>query len=291
MLYVSSSLGIVKNNLSGVEQWSNNFSNICMAVDNIGQVVFSGYSNSNTLFRLDSNGTINLSDSTINARSIAIDSNNDIYLIASETFPDTYNLVKYNNNGIQQWSYNQFPAAPPFGDFTMELIVDGNNNLWAIGLQDSMFCFSPQGNLNWAKSMNGLDNYMIATATNWNSVFVLGTVPSFGGSDIKATLFNSFGNPSWSVSYNGIVNGQEFAQDIVYDGNGLYLLENLEQNSNFIESKLSVNSQGPPVSVVALFHNTPTVSSVGDGKIAVVFWRCIGSPKHEPVFGEDEVHD
>ena len=235
MLYLSSGLGIVKYSLSGVEQWSNNYSNTCMAVDNNGQVVFSGYSNVNTLFRLDSLGNINLSDSTINAQSIAIDSNNDIYLIVSESFPGTYNLVKYNNNGVQQWSYNQFPASPPFGDFTMELLVDDNNNLWAIGLQDSMFCFSPQGNLNWAKPMNGLDNYIIATSLNWNSVFVLGSVPSFGGSDIKATLFNSFGNPSWSVTYNGIVNGQEFGQDIVYDGNGLYILENLEQDTRLIK--------------------------------------------------------
>jgi hypothetical protein len=235
MLYLSSSLGIVKYSLGGVEQWSNNYSNSCMAVDNIGQVVFSGYSNVNTLFRLDNNGNINLSDSTINAQHIAIDSNNDIYLIACESFPGTYNLVKYNNNGIQQWSYNQFPVSPPFGDFAMELLVDGSNNLWAIGLQDSMFCFSPQGNLNWAKSMHGLDNYMIATNLNWNSVFIVGSTPSFGGFSITATLFNSLGNPSWTTTYNGVVNGQEFAQDIFYDGNGLYLLENLEQNTRLIK--------------------------------------------------------
>lgn len=231
MVYVGSSSGMAKFDLNGTEQWSNAYFLQYMNVDHAGQVVFSAYvSNPNTIFRVDSNGVLNFSDSSINAQRITIGADNSFYLLNSN-FP-SYELVKYDSAGVFQWSYNQFPQAPPFGDIGMEMLVDYNNDLVVVGLSDTMYKFSPAGNVQWIKPMNGLDNYRLdAEIAGSNIIAVAGSIQGFGGYDMGVSFFDLNGNSNWSGVYNSGAASQEFTVDMSVNGDGVYVIEDNDQNT------------------------------------------------------------
>jgi hypothetical protein len=231
MVYVGSSSGMAKFDLNGSEQWSNAYFLQYMNVDNIGQVVFSAYvSNPNTIFRVDSNGVLNFGDSSINAQRITIGADNSFYLLNSN-FP-SYELVKYDSAGIFQWSYNQFPQAPPFGDIGMEMLVDYNNDLIVVGLSDTMYKFSPSGNIQWIKPMHGLDSYRISASIVYNNFLAIaGSVQAGLSYDMAVSFFDLNGNQSWSGMYTGNVALQEFTVDMAVNNDGVYVIEDNNQNT------------------------------------------------------------
>lgn len=255
MLYAASGSGIAKYDLNGNEQWSNTYVVSRMAVDNAGQVIFINYSGSSTnLFRIDANGNLNFSDSTFYATRIAVDADNSFYLLASN-YP-TYELVKYDSTGMQQWSYNQFPQPPPFGDIGMELLVDYNQDLVVVGVSDTIYKFSPTGSVQWIKPMNGLDNYLIAATVSYNNLLsVAGTTSGFGSGNMGVALFDVNGNRSWSGTYDGVVNGTEFTVDMTINSGDIYVIENNNQNTTLVKFE-------NPVLTTAIDYNLVCVDSV-----------------------------
>jgi hypothetical protein len=83
--------------------------------------------------------------------------------------------------------------------------------------------------------MSGLDGYQISVKMDGSNLYVAGTVSGFGSGISKVAFFDLNGNESWSATYNGVVNGQEFLTDFDFDANGFYLLENLNQNGRLIK--------------------------------------------------------
>jgi hypothetical protein len=234
MLFLSSYSGIAKFDLAGNELWSNTYSVFGFNVDHLSRVVFSGFiNNTSCVCRLNSNGSLDFIDSTHTAEKIGIDNDNNIFLLGSN-FP-TYYFTKLDSSGTFQWSYNQLPVAPAFGDFGMEVLADMNNDILLVGIQDTIFKLNPNGQLLWKKTMSGLDNYQISAKMDGSNLYVAGTVSGFGSGISKVAFFDLNGNESWSATYNGVVNGQEFLTDFDFDANGFYLLENLNQNGRLIK--------------------------------------------------------
>ena len=230
-VYVASINGIAQFDFWGLEQWSHAYLVAAMDVDYNGQMIFSAYvSNPNTIFRVDVNGNINFSAVSIIAKRIAVDQNNGFYL-----FDDTnsnYELVKFDSAGAFLWNYNQFPAAPPFGDIGMEVLVDYNNDVIVAGVFDTIYKFSSSGIIKWIKPMNGLDNYRIAAQiTGNNQIAVAGSVQGSGGYDMAFSFFDLFGNVNWSGLHNGGGLSQEFVVDMTVLGDGVYIIEDKDQNT------------------------------------------------------------
>jgi len=283
-LFLGSYSGMAKFDLNGNEIWSNTNTALAMVVDNLGRIIYSGYDTlNNTIFRINQDGVINFSDASISAQKLVVDSENSFYLFSS-TFPE-YELVKYDSLGQEQWTYSNFPQALPFGDIGMELSVDNSNNLWVIGLSDTIFKFSSNGNLIWQKSMHNTDNYLIAKqSVEQDALFVLGSTQSFGGYDHKVVLFNSNGNLSYSNTYNGTDDGQEFAVDLIVNADGLYVLGNVENNTEVIKfpNPISFNSivDFSSICVDSVWYDTENPNSLNislfNGSLGFINYPYIG---------------
>ncbi|REJ81715.1 MAG: T9SS C-terminal target domain-containing protein [Bacteroidetes bacterium] len=224
-VYLQSSTGLAVFDSNGNELWSYAVSAFSMTVDLSGQMLASVYDGSGpvrTILRFDLNGQINFSDSVMIAHRMITDLDKSIYLISTD-FPN-YELIKLDSSGAFAWSRSLQPSPPPFGDLSLEMLVDFNNELWVAGVDDTIFRFDSSGNLLLAASMQGLDQYRLsAKLVNGNTPLICGTV--FDGVSHNPTMaaFNRLGQISWLADINSNLT-QEFGVDMVANFSGAYLL-------------------------------------------------------------------
>lgn len=207
---------------NGTAIWSNPIICTDMIVDATDRIIVTSFPQpTSTLFRFLSNGAIDLSIATIPRAKVTMDTNNNIYLLSE--IPN-YELVKFNSSGVFQWNVTAFPAAPPFGDIGYDVVTDGSGNVYAVGLQDSMFKFDPTGALIWSRSLNGLDDYITkAQIYSTDLLFVGGSFSTLGGFDQGVAAYNSNGVRVWFGTHNSN-NQQEFVVDMAVGVAGVFLL-------------------------------------------------------------------
>jgi len=226
--------GIAVFSLNGDEKWSKHVGARRMAVDNKGQMIVSAVdTTTNTIYRFDSTGTLNFSDSTINAERIATDMDNNFYLLG---YISQYAVVKYDSAGNFKWQRTNLPFQPGFGDIGYDVLVDYESNVILTGLNDTMFKFSSAGALIWRKSMHGLDSYMTsAEITFSNLIAIAGSVYAGNDYSLKVATFDRNGNQNWSGTYNAAIGKQEFAVSATIDNSGVYVAENNNQNTTLVK--------------------------------------------------------
>jgi hypothetical protein len=252
LLYMFNGIGVAVFDTTGSEKWSE-LSNVNqIEVDNEGRLISTGYfPNNKSINRYDINGNPEFADSTIAAERIAVDSYNNIYLLSQ--WP--YELVKIDSDGIVQWDYNLFPPNISFGDPGFEVLTDYSNDIYVIGITDTMYKFRLDGNLIWKKPMNGLDSYKInATITYMNFLAIAGSVEDSLQYNVMVALFDLNGNRYWYGMHNSN-NQQEYSAGLAIDYYGIYLLEDSMSNS----SLLKFNN---PYSSMSLDFNNICVDSV-----------------------------
>jgi hypothetical protein len=231
-LYVSSSSGIAVFDLNGNEIWSNTISATAAHTDQSGRFIISGYSSGNNFFIFDSTGTQIHGDSTFYADKIISDNENNIYTLTDDP---VYTLVKYDSSGILQWFHDSFPDRPPFGDIGFEVLTDFYKNVYAVGLNDTMFKFDQNGNLLWEKSMNGMDNYLLnAQITFLNLLAIAGAENGIGGYDAHVNIYNDQGVVNWSGNYSSNA-VQEFPVSMAINNSGIFVLEDSISCSDLIK--------------------------------------------------------
>ena len=232
LLYLKGEGGIAVFDLFGNEQWSVGVAPIYIAVDNAGRVVASLYAGATNLIRYNTDGSVDFTAVTIDASHIAIDYQNNIYLINSY---GTYNLVRFDSSGTFSWIKEDIAVCPPFGDLSVELIIDWDQDIIAIGLNDSMYKYNYNGDFEWQRSMNGLDSYRISTALfSQNYILIAGTIQDSFDNYVRVATFDALGNQNWYGEYN-IVPEQEFSVDMTFDDSGIYILEDSVANSELIK--------------------------------------------------------
>lgn len=233
LLYLRGESGIAVFNLNGTELWSLPIPSSRIAVDNSGRMLVSAFvSVQQQLLIYSGSGIQDTSFNSINAERIAVDTENNIYLLAQ--WPG-YELAKYDSNGIFQWSTNAFPPNISFGDIGFELLTDNNNDVILAGIVDTMYKFKPDGTPVWKRSMNGLDTYSIdAKIVYTNFLAIAGTVSNGQDLNVKIALYDLNGHVSWYGMYNSN-NQQEFAVGMAIENSGIYLLEDSIGGSSIIK--------------------------------------------------------
>lgn len=125
--------------------------------------------------------------------------------------------------------------CPPFGDIGVELLVDWNLDVVAIGLNDSMYKFNYNGDLVWKRSMNGLDSYRISTSLfSQNYILIAGAIQGPIDNNVRVATFDLLGNQNWFGDYNSN-SIQEFPVDMAFDDSGIYILEDSISSSDLIK--------------------------------------------------------
>ena len=232
LLYLQGSSGIAVFDVFGNEQWSVNIVPNYIAVDNAGRVVASLIAGATNLMRFNTDGSIDFSSATIDAARVAIDYLNNIYLINSY---GTYNVVRYDSSGTFSWIKQDIAVCPPFGDISVELMIDWNMDVIAIGLNDSMYKYNSNGDLLWQKSMNGLDIYRISTSLfSQNYILIAGAIQGPTDNNVRVATFDLLGNQNWFGDYNSN-SIQEFPVDMAFDDSGIYILEDSLSSSDLIK--------------------------------------------------------
>ncbi|MBL0105270.1 MAG: hypothetical protein IPP51_16755 [Bacteroidetes bacterium] len=231
-LYLGSSSGEAIFGVSGNEIWSNTLPADRICVDRAGEMIVSeGFTSGDNLVRIDTLGNQTFSDSTFAVGRIATDDLRNIYILGQ--YPG-YQLAKYDSNGVFQWSYNSFPATPPFGDFTYEVLVDSYGDIVLTGLNDTIYKFTPTGILLWVKPMNGLDEIgMFLKIVSNDLIAIAGMIPSGNQYDVVVKTFDLLGNENWSGTYNSNTT-QESLIDMDFSADGFFLVEDSINSTDLI---------------------------------------------------------
>ena len=242
-LYTMASSGISKWDLNANEIWSNNIwcNNSC--VDAQGQVIFSGIDSlNNNLFRNDSNGFNNFSDSTVNANIIKADACNNFYVLSCGSFPGKYTLEKYLSNGQKQWTFQQLPDALPFGDLSAQIQFDNHNDVMLIGLSDTIYKISKTGSLIWSLPMNGMDSYIVDSKMRMdNNLIIAGSLFNISSqlNDVKFSIIDNQGTQAWTKTYINNNAQQFFLVGLAENASGIYGLINYNQNTRIVKFRNS----------------------------------------------------
>ncbi len=250
LLYLRHEAGVAVFNVNGDEVWSLPVLSSVIAVDNSGRMLVSDFaSGSQQLAVYHTNGSQDTSFNIINAERIAVDNQNNIYLLAQ--WPG-YELAKFYSDYVFQWSTDSFPPNLSFGDFGFDVLTDYNNDVIVVGITDTMYKFSPEGMQVWKKSMNGLDSYLTdAKIVYTNFLSVAGTFSNSIDYEVKVALFDINGNISWQGIYNSTIQ-QEFAVSCAIDNSGIYLLEDSAGSSTIMKFVSPVFSQPVDYSLVCV---------------------------------------
>lgn len=237
LFYARGSAGVAVYDQNGNEQYAIAQYNTAFDVDYSGRVVMAIYTSNYSIVRYTNSGSIDITDSTsIQADKILIDYNNEIYLSAGQMGMQPYQLVKHDSNGQYQWSINNLPFTPPFGDFSYGLIDTGQNEFVMFGLADTIIKFNNQGQVVWKKNMGGMDDYIISGKILGNGFILLtGTVNGFAGSDVNTKIFNTNGDEIWGQLYSGLFSGNEFGVDVDVDNSGIYVISQLDDSTNVMK--------------------------------------------------------
>lgn len=249
-LYLGSSSGEAIFGVSGNEIWSNTLPADRICVDRSGEMIVSeGFTSGDNLVRFDTLGNQTFSDSTFAVGRIATDDSRSMYLLGQ--YPG-YQLAKYDSNGVFQWSYNSFPATPPFGDFTYEVLVDSYGDIVLTGVNDTMYKFTPTGILLWVKPMNGLDeSWNISKIVSNDLIAIAGMIPSGNQYDVVVKTFDLLGNENWSGTYNSN-STQESLIDMDFSADGFFLVEDSINSTDLIHFDSPVYSSTTDLNLLCI---------------------------------------
>jgi len=233
----------IKYNSTGVQQWARIYNGpgnssdagISTAIDNVGNVIVSGYS-------------------------IGVSGNYD------------GTTIKYNSLGVLQWTQIYNDSANN-ADFLRSVKSDSSGNVYTTGLsvgngtgQDIITIkYNSEGFQQWVQRYNytnGDDGGVSLALDNTNNIYIAGTSETTSGQkdyDYVTLKYNSSGVIQWVQRYNGTGNGIDIAQSVAVDNMG----------GVFITGQ-SVGNVTPAYEFATIKYSQPTNITIGNSR-AVTF--------------------
>lgn len=283
----------VKYNSSGQEQWVARYNGFgdgedypcSIRVDNQGNVYVAGSSDvTNTgidyaTIKYNSSGTVqwvqryNGTDNGDDiVHSMVIDDSGNVYITGESEGTNTevdYLTIKYNTNGIQQWTARYDGTGESY-DYAYSVAVDDYGNVIVTGSSGDdetdddyiTIKYNSAGVQQWYRRYDGTGNdddvaYAVVVDNSGN-VYVTGESYSNNNTYDYATIkYNSSGTRQWVTSYNGTGNGNDYAYSLVVDGlSNVYVTgESYGSNLSFDYATIKYNSAG--VQQWAQRYNSP----------------------------------
>jgi hypothetical protein len=236
LFYLRSNAGVAVYNENGIEQYVVSQYNSAFDVDYSGRIVLSGYLFESNLIRYTNTGSIDFVDSTMQADKIICDYNNEIFLVSGIIGMQPYGVAKHNSDGNFEWSIPGLPITPPFGDWNYGIMATGQNEYVLYGVNDSLIKFNTAGEILWKKHMGGMDDAQMSGKILGNGFLLFtGSINGFAGSDVVTKIFNTNGIEVWSQLFSGTFTGGDFGVDVDADNDGIYVISQLEDSTNFMK--------------------------------------------------------
>ena len=142
------------------------------------------------------------------ARGIAVDSADNIYVTGHTEASSDMILVKYDSSGMMKWdkTYSNSEGA-------YSIVVDSSDCLYIAGYKISNWVdiflgkYNNDGTEQWSRTWGGDDqDYAFGiTVDSIGNVYVVGTTKSFGASnfDVVIIKYNNDGIEQWSLTWGG----------------------------------------------------------------------------------------
>ncbi|NPV49768.1 MAG: hypothetical protein HPY60_01025 [Candidatus Methanofastidiosum sp.] len=194
-----------------------------IAVDSSNNIVV--ITGTNNIYKYNSN--LNLLagpiSSTINAVSVAVDSNNNIIVAGykDEGSDRSLKVLKFDTNGNLLWTKTYDVVG--VNDYAYGVAVDPNNNIIATGVSGNEMLnikYSLAGNQLWVKTYkegaNDTVGYSVST-DNIGNIFVAGLFKESSQDNWLVVKYDGNGNFGWKSVNPG--NSKGFAYDITTDSN------------------------------------------------------------------------
>ncbi len=244
----------LKYDSSGIQRWISYYGTSLsgdggndIAIDNSSNVYVTGQCGVDTITRNDIctikynsngvqqwvakyNGPTNQNDYGL---SIGLDRERNVYVCGGSSGNlryDDYVTVKYNAEGIEQWS-RRYSGSANFIDQARSLVVDKSNNIYITGYAtEANTCYdfttikyNPNGDQLWiAKYNNGLNDFgkkiILDQAGN---VYIIGDSDGSGtGFDYATVKYDSSGNQLWAKRYDYSGQYGDYPTAVAVDNNG-----------------------------------------------------------------------
>ena len=270
----------IKYNSAGTQQWISQYNNssangedqgINLAIDNLGNVYVSGYSDGDATSVLNEdyvtikynssgvqtwatrfNGTGNGTDIP---SGLGVLQTGKVYVTGKSDngSDDDYITICYNATGTQQW-LNTY-AGSIGNDRPSSLIIDNSNNITVTGRKDNgtdddivTIQYSSTGMQNWINTYDsgtGNDRGVSLTSNLQGETFVTGTQNDGTQNDIVTFGINAAGTQTWINHFDGVNHLDDIPSAIKYDYNGFIIIagetSSSATNSDFFIRKLNNN--------------------------------------------------
>lgn len=250
----------VKYSSAGIFQWAVRYNGPeydraeSMAVDNLGNVYVTGYSEYDTIqvsecatVMYNSNGMQQWiaiyggpEKETAHSNSIALDEEHNVYIAGSSL--DTtikYLTVKYNSAGVQQWAA-KYSSPNSYGEYARFISLDDFGSVFVTGESVlssenlSTIKFNSSGILQWAQSYHaGRVNSLVIGRRN--NIYISGF--TYGNEvDFLTIKYNQEGQQQWVSRYNGAGNSVDEAFSMDVDSiENVYVIGKSWGGSNFMD--------------------------------------------------------
>jgi uncharacterized delta-60 repeat protein len=269
---------LVKYDKNGIQQWNctwggagQDFCN-ALAIDLSNNVYLAGHSDDNiVLVKYNENGVQQWnctwdSGSGDYGWDLAIDSLGNLYIAGTEVALSEKGeshdmiLIKYDENGIQQWNRTWGGAGDESGE---AVVVDSSDNVYLAGGTESfgveksamvLIKYNNDGILQWNHTWdtNNPDFGYGVAVDSLNSIYLTGSSGNFAVNDGQTVLVKYDGNgvQQWNCTWGGDKNDESFG--IIVDSSGnIYLTGDTESfgtgDNNMILVKFSSYTEPKPL--------------------------------------------
>jgi len=167
--------------------------------------------------------------SSANGRSIAIDSEDNIYIAGfAGDFPNDFVLIKYSISGVKIWQ-RIWGGSGDEGRYGVDIAIDLYDNIYIAGYTTSfgagssdavLIKYDKHGNQKWNKTWGGgsIDGAEAIITDSKNNIFIAGYTDSFSTNDYRNLFiakYNHSGTLIWNKTWIGI--GGVSCKDMIVD--------------------------------------------------------------------------
>lgn len=202
-----------------------------------------GKYSSTGILRWESVYAYNLLGSDVGTK-ITNDQNGNVFIGGSSSISgySVYLTLKYDRNGIRQWSKIYNPPSSILNDIygivldrvNNQLYVTGYSSVNSLGSSATIKYNISTGDTAWVRRGFGVTGNSSAWDVEVDSIgnpIIVGSSIGMSNSDLSTLKYNQNGNQDWMIRYNGQFNGSDGARTLEVHHNYIYVLGKSQSSS------------------------------------------------------------